>query len=61
MRLLILLVALVARCKSLTDHLLEEEPEGTQDYHSCICVPYWQCKDDFSGLLQDGVDIMDVR
>lgn len=28
---------------------------------NCVCVPYWQCKDDFSGLIDDGVDLMDIR
>lgn len=27
----------------------------------CVCVPYWQCKEDYSGLIEDGIDIMDVR
>lgn len=35
--------------------------DDNNDHESCICVPYWQCKEDFSGLLQDGVEIMDVR
>lgn len=28
---------------------------------NCVCVPYWQCKDDFTGLIDDGVDLMDIR
>lgn len=28
---------------------------------NCICVPYWQCKEDYSGLVEDGVGIMDIR
>ncbi|KRT79650.1 Trypsin, partial [Oryctes borbonicus] len=28
---------------------------------NCICVPYWQCKEDYSGLIEDGVGIMDIR
>lgn len=33
-------------------------PDFTEN---CVCVPYWQCKEDFSGLIQDGIGIMDVR
>ncbi|XP_056639812.1 phenoloxidase-activating factor 2-like isoform X2 [Diorhabda sublineata] len=31
------------------------------DNEHCISVPYWQCKDDFSGLVEDGEGLMDVR
>nr|CAH7753380.1 unnamed protein product [Callosobruchus chinensis] len=31
------------------------------DLQHCVCVPYWQCKEDYSGLIEDGVDIIDIR
>lgn len=31
------------------------------DYQNCVCVPYWQCKEDYSGLIEDGIDIIDIR
>lgn len=37
------------------------ETNGILLNQNCVCVPYWQCKDDFSGLIDDGVDIMDIR
>lgn len=27
----------------------------------CVCVPYWQCKEDYSGLVEDGGEVMDIR
>lgn len=32
-----------------------------QTNKNCFCVPYWQCKEDFVGLVDDGADIMDIR
>ncbi|XP_017783179.1 PREDICTED: trypsin-3-like isoform X1 [Nicrophorus vespilloides] len=33
-----------------------------KNYNNCMCVPYWQCKEDFSGLVEeDGSDILDIR
>lgn len=35
--------------------------EETKDLQACICVPYWQCKDDNSGVDTIGEDLMDIR
>uniref|UniRef100_A0A6P7GR36 Phenoloxidase-activating factor 2 n=1 Tax=Diabrotica virgifera virgifera TaxID=50390 RepID=A0A6P7GR36_DIAVI len=32
-----------------------------QENQHCVCVPYWQCKEDYSGLVEDGGEVMDVR
>ncbi|CAH1992408.1 unnamed protein product [Acanthoscelides obtectus] len=34
---------------------------GDYDFQHCVCVPYWQCKEDYSGLIEDGIDIIDIR
>lgn len=31
------------------------------DQQFCVCVPYWQCKEDYSGLLDDIINIVDIR
>lgn len=28
---------------------------------NCVCVPFWQCKDDFSGLFEEGMAFADTR
>lgn len=32
-----------------------------QSYKHCVCVAFWQCKEDFSGIDGDGISIMDIR
>lgn len=32
-----------------------------ESFKHCVCVPYWLCKEDLSGLDQDGIDKMDIR
>lgn len=43
------------------DDYEEDYEEPYTEPENCICVPYYQCKEDFSGLVEDGVDIMDLR
>lgn len=57
---LLLLVQICGSSGMISNFLsmLDEPKESTQN---CMCVPYWQCKEDYSGLVEDEVDIMDVR
>lgn len=36
-------------------------PDYADYSENCVCVPYWQCKEDYSDLIDDGIDIMDTR
>lgn len=53
---------LTQQCFAVTSQDYEDD-EKLDLHHQryCMCVPYWQCKEDFSGFIEDGVDIMDVR
>lgn len=48
-------------CFTVTSQDYSDEEIDPHRHSYCICVPYWQCKEDFSGFIEDGVDIMDVR
>ncbi|XP_018319978.1 phenoloxidase-activating factor 2-like [Agrilus planipennis] len=47
----------------LAENIIDELSSlpSTENSQACLCVPYWQCKDDFSGLLDDEADLIDVR
>ncbi|KAG5882125.1 hypothetical protein JTB14_016888 [Gonioctena quinquepunctata] len=37
-----------------------QEGAFEQDDRYCVCVPYWQCKEDFSGLIEEDTDTLDA-
>nr|ASN76825.1 prophenoloxidase activating factor 2 [Octodonta nipae] len=43
---------------TISNDIIEYQSHN-QNY--CICVPYYQCKEDYSGLAEDVIDIVDVR
>lgn len=68
MVLIIFLIKIINTRSDYQDILNSDGDEYDENYdepytepENCICVPYYQCKEDFSGLVEDGVDIMDVR
>ncbi|CAG9819659.1 unnamed protein product [Phaedon cochleariae] len=44
---------------SLVKCFAENDDSGGNDFQHCVCVPYFQCKEDYSGLIEEGVDVMD--
>lgn len=38
---------------------LIRNPENISQH--CVCVPFWQCEDDFSGLVANGEHMLDIR
>ncbi|CAH0550249.1 unnamed protein product [Brassicogethes aeneus] len=53
---------LISSTNSFSDDYYDDYVENpTEELQNCVCVPYWQCKDDFSGLIEEGVDIIDKR
>lgn len=41
------------------DIVIENSSQYNQQF--CVCVPYWQCKEDYSGLVGGSIDVVDVR
>nr|XP_022903429.1 coagulation factor X-like [Onthophagus taurus] len=62
MKLILLLFLLqTIRMESENDFLDINLKSKNITIENCICVPYWQCKEDFSGLIEDGLNIIDIR
>lgn len=43
-----------------TNQLSDDNDYSITNPIFCVCVPYWQCKEDYSGLIEDA-DPIDVR
>lgn len=52
---------LISQKTSVYGSFTESDIVDEIEYQHCICVPFWQCKEDYSGLIEDGIDVMDIR
>ncbi|CAH0561390.1 unnamed protein product [Brassicogethes aeneus] len=48
-------------CKAFSSNVDDNDYNDINTLQVCVCVPYWQCKEDFSGLIEEGVGIVDIR
>lgn len=44
---------------SFVSNEISDNLNSSQNF--CVCVPYWQCKEDYSGLVEEVIDIIDIR
>lgn len=56
----VIFILILCEKKFVASFAESDTTEGS-DYQHCVCVPFWQCKEDYSGLVEDGIDVMDIR
>lgn len=57
----LLLVTLLGKVRLMVSFAESEAETADSKEGFCVCVPYWQCKEDYSGFIEDGLNIIDIR
>ncbi|KAL3286107.1 hypothetical protein HHI36_000620 [Cryptolaemus montrouzieri] len=54
-----LLHVYIANCMVIKTEMFINQSTSYSSF--CVCMPYWQCKEDYSGLTDDVANIVDIR